>query len=650
MRIPRSLTLIATLIFAALAGAISMVRAAEPPVVLSPKLETAAVAKHIRVLEDPRGELSFDDIQQRGDQFRAAADASERGVNFGYSRSVWWIKLDLQRTPDTPLNWMLELAFPQLDRVDFFGPNGERYAVGDTFPAALRPLWHRHFVFPLRFLRTLPETVAGGDVMANDIAPHSVYLRIASEGILVVPLTLWQEAAFYRNTQITYLLLTVLSGSILMLGVFSLILFRSFGDRANLNFSLFAFSVAFAQFVVNGFGAEMLWPSFPEWGNISPLFAASLCGCFGLLFVRRFLDTSRLAPLFDGAILAFAALFATGLLTAFFLSAPLVSLQISFVATGGLTVSLLAAIRLAFRGNARARWFLLACLPLFVAVLATILRNLNLLPVSFFTLYGVRIAMVLHAFILSLALAKRIGDTVIERDFLRSEVSQAQNKLHETLHRAEKVLERRVAERTEALEQANARLRESERQLKDAAQSDTITGVANRLLLDIHTQHAIKTARRDESVFAVLLIDLDHFRPINDTYGHAIGDDVLRVVAQRLRETVREMDTVARLGGDEFVVVLHSIGGHSDVSAVASKIISVVAEPIKVLGVPVDIGVSIGIAMFEPGIASLSDLLRRADTALYQAKQAGGAQYCFFARPPVRTTPEPATNRGTRAA
>lgn len=442
----------------------------------------------------------------------------------------------------------------------------------------------------------------------------------------------------------------MLSGAILLLGLFSLQLFRDFRERAQLNFSLFAFSVVFAQFVVNGFGAEMLWPNFPEWGNIAPLFAASLCGCFGLLFIRRFLETSRLAPLFDGAILAFAALFATGLITAFFLSAPLVSLQLSFVATGALVVALLAATRLAFRGNVRARWFLLACLPLFVAVLATILRNLNLLPLSFFTMYGVRIAMVLHALILSIALAKRIGETLVERNVLREEITQTQNKLNDTLHRSERELEQRVTERTEALEQANARLRESERQLKDVAHTDPITGVANRLLLDVHTQHAIQVARRDKRIFALLLIDLDRFRPINDTYGHAIGDDVLRVIAQRLRICVREMDTVARLGGDEFVVVLHSINGHPDVSAVASKISSAIAEPLKVLGVPVDMAVSIGIAMYEPGISSLSDLLRRADTALHQAKQSGGAQYCFFARPPIRPPSPPDVSSVNRAA
>lgn len=203
MRISLSLLLLKALAVAACLSAFSPTRAAESPVVLAAKLDAIAVGRQIAVLEDPRGELSFTDVQQRSDQFRPAPDASDRGVNFGYSRSVWWLKLELQRTPDTPANWMLELAFPQLDRVDFFGPNGTRYTAGDTFPTALRPVWHRHFVFPLDFRQAAPPSEPLAVPAVGDPNSQTAYLRIASEGILVVPITLWQEAAFHRDTQIT---------------------------------------------------------------------------------------------------------------------------------------------------------------------------------------------------------------------------------------------------------------------------------------------------------------------------------------------------------------------------------------------------------------------------------------------------------------
>ncbi|MBK9522331.1 MAG: hypothetical protein IPO13_12135 [Rhodocyclaceae bacterium] len=131
--------------------------------------------------------------------------------------------------------------------------------------------------------------------------------------------------------------------------------------------------------------------------------------------------------------------------------------------------------------------------------MGTVMRNINVLPVNFFTLHGVRISVVFHVFVLSYALAQKISATQKERDLSQSEALKTRQKLVETLRRSEQELESRVTERTDALEQANARLRENERQLKDAAHTDPLTGLANRLLLDVHLQHAIQTARRERA-------------------------------------------------------------------------------------------------------------------------------------------------------
>ncbi len=649
MHLGRSLILLLALVLPALVSSASVT--ANAPVSLRADQPSLPLSASVRVLEDPRGELTLDDVKSRTDQFHPPASESEAGLNFGYSQSVWWVKIDLKRPLVSAPDWLLEIAFPQLDHIDFFGADGEHFVAGDTLPATSRQIMHRHFVFPVFAPRTAVASLLTDDATVRTDTASTIYLRIASEGILVVPLTLWHSAAFHAETQSSYVLLTLLYGAILMLGLFNLLLFKDFGDYVYLNFALYAFAIVFAQFSVNGFAAEMLWPRLPEWGNIAPLVGAAICGCFGMLFLRRFLDTSRSAPLFDGAILAFAGLFALGVVTPLFLSAPLVSIQISFVATGGLLVALLAAGQGMRHGAVSARWFLLAGAPLFIAVTCTVLRNLNILPVNFLTLHGVRISIVFHVFVLSYALAQRISTTQRERDALQSEAIKTRQQLVDTLRRSEQELESRVTERTEALEQANARLRENERQLKDAAHSDPLTGLANRLLLDVHLQQAIQTARRDKSTFALLLIDLDKFKPVNDTYGHAIGDDVLRTVAQRLRKTVREMDTVARLGGDEFVIVLRSVASHNDVESVAKKITTAIAQPIKVLGVPVEIGASVGIALFEPGLIALGDLLRRANSAMYEAKKSGGGGYRFYAaKPTVRVEPEANLDQGNMAA
>lgn len=129
------------------------------------------------------------------------------------------------------------------------------------------------------------------------------------------------------------------------------------------------------------------------------------------------------------------------------------------------------------------------------------------------------------------------------------------------------------------------------------AHTDTLTGLANRLLFDARLQQSMQQARRSRGRIALLLVDLDHFKAINDGYGRAIGDEVLRCSADRLRATVREVDTVARLGGDEFAIVLTGLGGGADAERMAEKIIANLREPMRLLGLPLEISVSIGIAL-----------------------------------------------------
>jgi diguanylate cyclase (GGDEF)-like protein len=124
-----------------------------------------------------------------------------------------------------------------------------------------------------------------------------------------------------------------------------------------------------------------------------------------------------------------------------------------------------------------------------------------------------------------------------------------------------------------SLRRLNARLRENERQLQALAHTDPLTGLANRLLLDARLEQSMQHARRSHGQIALLLVDLDEFKSINDSRGHAIGDEVLRATAERLRAAVREVDTVARVGGDEFVVVLTALGGASDAERLAEKLV-----------------------------------------------------------------------------
>ncbi|MDQ1396203.1 MAG: hypothetical protein QOG64_1462 [Acidimicrobiaceae bacterium] len=158
--------------------------------------------------------------------------------------------------------------------------------------------------------------------------------------------------------------------------------------------------------------------------------------------------------------------------------------------------------------------------------------------------------------------------------------------------------------------------------LRHLAGHDALTGVANRVEFRDRLAHALAIGERD---LAVAFCDLDHFKPINDTYGHRGGDTVLVQVADRLRLSLRTGDELARIGGDEFTVLLRNVPDGATASAVADRLLATVSEPFQAGGDPVTLGLSVGIAL-SGGDASAETLLARADEALYEAKRAGGLQ------------------------
>ena len=157
------------------------------------------------------------------------------------------------------------------------------------------------------------------------------------------------------------------------------------------------------------------------------------------------------------------------------------------------------------------------------------------------------------------------------------------------------------------------------------AHHDSLTGLPNRLLFNDRLNQAISLAKRDSSQFALLYLDLDKFKPVNDTLGHAAGDELLQVVAARIRHQIRESDTVARVGGDEFTVILSELSNREHAETVANKIITAFSTPFQLESQNqcVDIGTSIGIAIYPTDGRDADALVNAADAAMYSAKQAG---------------------------
>ncbi|MBU1565449.1 MAG: PAS-domain containing protein [Proteobacteria bacterium] len=171
--------------------------------------------------------------------------------------------------------------------------------------------------------------------------------------------------------------------------------------------------------------------------------------------------------------------------------------------------------------------------------------------------------------------------------------------------------------------------KKAEERIQTLALHDTLTGLPNRLNVNDQMEQALELAAENDKRFALLFLDLDGFKKINDTFGHDIGDELLIHVAKQLKEAVRKTDVVARLGGDEFIVLLHDIDGVTSVSAIADKIVSRLTEGCTLNGIEVKTGASIGIALYPDHGLSREDLLKAADHAMYSAKSKGKSGYEF---------------------
>ncbi|SMC25083.1 PAS domain S-box-containing protein/diguanylate cyclase (GGDEF) domain-containing protein [Andreprevotia lacus DSM 23236] len=168
-------------------------------------------------------------------------------------------------------------------------------------------------------------------------------------------------------------------------------------------------------------------------------------------------------------------------------------------------------------------------------------------------------------------------------------------------------------------------------QLQALAHTDALTGLSNRVAMTEALTAAIAAARSSGEQLALFFLDLDGFKPVNDRHGHDVGDELLRVIAQRLRSSLKDDDVIARLGGDEFIILLDHVRDTDELAAIAQRLLAAVAQPVTLHETALQVGASIGIACYPRDAADAQQLLKAADSAMYQAKDAGKGQVCFHA-------------------
>jgi len=224
------------------------------------------------------------------------------------------------------------------------------------------------------------------------------------------------------------------------------------------------------------------------------------------------------------------------------------------------------------------------------------------------------------------ALINKLKDEITQKELAKEKITNYQHFLEET-----------VAQRTKELSETNEVLvneikerRRIESNLKHIAHHDTLTNLPNRLLLDARLTHAIERAKRSSLQVAVIFIDLDHFKTINDSLGHAAGDELLVTMSRRLLNCIREGDTVARLGGDEFIIIIEQLDDIDDLDPLLKKIMKTTSDTISIKDHEISSSASLGISLYPDNGTTAEMLMRNADAAMYHAKENGRHKYHFY--------------------
>ncbi len=400
------------------------------------------LAPVFRHLEDPSGQLQFEDIRAAEAQSRFRQVSPEGvGPNFGMTRSAWWLKVSVDLPLGAPRDWLLEVAYPPLDRIEVYAPDRaffgyERMTGGDGRPFVARAVAHRNHVFPVRLL---PGTSA------------TLYLRVQSEGAAVVPARLWQPAALAQHDQGSYALLSLYFGLLLGLLLYNLLLFVSVREPGYLYYVAFVAAMGLGQAALSGLGAQYLWPGAGWWNAVSVPVGLSGAAIFGLQFARDFLASAARMPRLDRLLLAQMAGWGLALLAALVLPYTVAAhLVLGLAVLSVVTMAVLGSISIR-RQFAGARWFFTAWALLLLGVGTLAMHDTGLLPSNPLTSNALLIGSALEMVLLSFALGDRINVARRFKELAQARIA-AEHAMVEALRQSEARVKQVLQEREIVLE------------------------------------------------------------------------------------------------------------------------------------------------------------------------------------------------------
>lgn len=545
------------------------------PVVLRAAPQGTSLSGSVGYLVDPSGQLGLAQIRANPSLYPFAYP--QDNISRGDAQATWFV-IQLHQSQVSG-DWVLSLPTTNIEDLQYFGPysaDGQALAepvhTGVLRDYATRPMASELLAMRLR----LPQA---GD--------YRVYVRASALTDQLYAFSVWDVIDFDNFRLEKRLFDGLCYGILLAMLIYNLVLLFVFRDRTYFLYVLSGFLALASLVSFNGHLSRYVFTDLAVVAHRMNVVLPALWMCTGALFAHRFLNLRRYAPRMGQLSLGFAGF---ALLVAFIgaCGAQSVAQTINENLSLALTLVLFVSAILTWRrGFAPAIWYLMGQSLLFLSVLATVMIYWFHLEFPFIEQNGMQFGATVEVMVFAVALGSRI-----------------------------RLMQRQAAELT----------RRSEH-LTIASQTDPLTGVANRAGLAARAERVLQDPK---NAGALLMLDLDKFKPINDQHGHDAGDAVLVAMGARLHALVRDTDSVARIGGDEFVILLVQDNDRPTLERIATRLLQAIGEPILFDGASLSVGGSLGIARFPGDAHTLTELLRVADLAMYQVKKNGRANFALY--------------------
>ena len=528
------------------------------------------IGQYIQVLQHDNADLPLQDalVAYRNGQFISSGNSI---LNFGIGAKPVWLAFKVRNDDHKAVHRNLLLETSWLDRVDiyFLRQNEliDSYHTGDSMVFSQRPHGHRFFV-------------AGYDFSAGETI---VLMRVESEDAMVLPIYFISDEKLADRNQWQAYSYGFMYGVILALVAYNLMLYLGLRTSPYLLYSIYLLFFLLLNSAYTGHGYQWLWPESPHWQKWANPVLIMACTVSGFAFALQFLNIKTARPRIFRFIMVSVTVFCALILLAMLIGEFVASLLISFVfiyffyiSSIGLGIVSLQA------GNQFAKYFLLASIFTISGGIITANAVWGLIPFNEMTYRATDIGMMLDAILLALALAERFN-----------------------INQNEKLLAEKMAG------------------------IDSLTNLNNRRSFYKYVQPIWAMGLRSKSSTSVIMLDIDNFKLLNDTYGHALGDRVLVQLAETLQKEARSGDILARWGGEEFLIFLPETR-LTDAIAIAERIRSKInaIQMTVVKGEKLSFTASFGVAHTYLTNVSLDELISQVDQQLYRAKRQGRNCVC----------------------